>query len=244
MILQFLGTGDAFGSGGLDQTCFLLSSDDYFLLIDCGCSGLTSLKRMGIDPLRIDAIVVSHLHGDHFGGIPFFIRDQTFAGRKKTLLVVGPPDTEDRIELLSFFLFPCSKSFVPSFDIIFKNYTGEDILINEHGICIKAFGVDHEYETNPHAVRISINNKVICYSGDTTWNNALIEAAHEADIFICEAYTLNKAMRNHMVYSDINSNAKKLSCKKIFLTHCTEEVLNAADTLELEIARQGMTVNL
>ena len=71
--VQFLGSGDAFGSGGRFQTCVLLSSADGQLLLDCGASSLIAMKRLGIDPSTIEAVVLTHLHGDHFAGIPFLI---------------------------------------------------------------------------------------------------------------------------------------------------------------------------
>ena len=71
MRLHVIGCGDAFGSGGRAQACFLLESGSYRLLLDCGPSGPTELKRRGIAPASLDAVLISHFHGDHFGGLPF-----------------------------------------------------------------------------------------------------------------------------------------------------------------------------
>ena len=76
--IQFIGSGDAFGSGGRFQTCIRLTHQTGSLLIDCGASSLVALKRAGVPPASIDAILLSHLHGDHFGGVPFFILDAQF----------------------------------------------------------------------------------------------------------------------------------------------------------------------
>ena len=76
MNVRFLGSGDAFGSGGRFQTCIQVSSegsDAAHLLVDCGASSLVAMKRYGVETSDIDAIVLSHLHGDHFGVLPFFI---------------------------------------------------------------------------------------------------------------------------------------------------------------------------
>ena len=70
MHLDFLGTGDAFGSGGRFNTCFLVERSEASLLIDCGASSLIAMRRFGVDPNSIAAILISHLHGDHFGGLP------------------------------------------------------------------------------------------------------------------------------------------------------------------------------
>jgi len=65
MKLTIAGSGDAFGSGGRLNTCFLLETAKATLLVDCGASAMPALKKQGIDPNRIEAIVLSHLHGDH-----------------------------------------------------------------------------------------------------------------------------------------------------------------------------------
>ncbi|HEY5726861.1 MAG TPA: MBL fold metallo-hydrolase, partial [Methylomirabilota bacterium] len=49
------------------QTCMLLESDGRRWLLDCGATSLVALRRAGVDPATIDAILISHLHGDHFG---------------------------------------------------------------------------------------------------------------------------------------------------------------------------------
>jgi ribonuclease BN (tRNA processing enzyme) len=62
--------------------------------VDFGASALVGLKRAGLDPNRIDLIVLSHLHGDHFGGLPFLLLDSQFALRRtKPLTIIGPLGT-------------------------------------------------------------------------------------------------------------------------------------------------------
>jgi ribonuclease BN (tRNA processing enzyme) len=78
------GSGDAFGSGARYQTCIALTGDGQghpTLLVDCGATALTALCEQQIDPNRIRTVVVSHVHGDHFGGLPFLILDGQFRRR-------------------------------------------------------------------------------------------------------------------------------------------------------------------
>lgn len=70
MQLQFLGCGDAFGSGGRFSTCFMVTGATTRFPIDCGASSLIAMKRFGVDPNSIEAVPITHLHGDHFGGLP------------------------------------------------------------------------------------------------------------------------------------------------------------------------------
>jgi len=71
MRLTVVGCGDAFGSGGRGNACFLVESGTVTLALDFGATALVGLRRLGLDPNRLDAVVLSHLHGDHFGGLPF-----------------------------------------------------------------------------------------------------------------------------------------------------------------------------
>ena len=106
MKVRFLGTGDAFGSGGRFQTCIHLESGASQILLDCGASSLIAMRRFGVDPQAIDAVILSHLHGDHFAGVPFLILDGQFKRRARPLLVVGPPGVEARVTTTMEALFP------------------------------------------------------------------------------------------------------------------------------------------
>jgi len=106
--VQFVGTGDAFGTGGRLQACISVRWPAGHVLLDCGATSLVGLKRLGVDPGSVDAVLVSHLHGDHFGGLPFLILDQQFACRERPLLVAGPAGLGDRLHAAMEVLFPGS----------------------------------------------------------------------------------------------------------------------------------------
>ena len=111
MRLRVIGSGDAFGSGGRFNTCFMLETAKGVLLVDFGASSLVALKAHGIDPLLIDGIVISHLHGDHFGALPFLLLDGQFlARRERPLTIAGPPGSRARINQLLEVFFPRSTS--------------------------------------------------------------------------------------------------------------------------------------
>ena len=107
--LTFLGSGDAFGSGGRLQTCMLVESDGHRWLLDCGATSLVALRRAGIDPATIDAILISHLHGDHFGGVPFVLLDGQFRRGVRPLVVAGPAGVEARVAAAMEALFPAPR---------------------------------------------------------------------------------------------------------------------------------------
>ena len=104
--VRFVGSGDAFAGGGRFQTCLHVSGGAAPLLIDCGATTLVALRRERIDPASIGWVLLSHLHGDHFGGLPWLILDGQFAGRTRPLVIAGPPGTERRLAQAFDALYP------------------------------------------------------------------------------------------------------------------------------------------
>ena len=70
--VRCLGTGDAFNAFARCHASYLLMASSAMLLLDCGPAALLAMRRDGLPIDALDAIVLSHLHGDHFAGIPFF----------------------------------------------------------------------------------------------------------------------------------------------------------------------------
>src|SRR4029079_16740894 len=99
MRLQFLGSGDAFGSGGRFNTCFHLTrAQAGNVLIDCGASSMVAIRKWDVDPNAVSTVLVSHLHGDHFAGLPFFLLDAQLVSRRTApLTLAGPPGFEARL---------------------------------------------------------------------------------------------------------------------------------------------------
>src|SRR4029078_11476088 len=97
MRLTIIGGGDAFGAGGNLHTSFHVRSSASTFLIDCGASTLIGMRRLGVDSQDIDAVVVAHLHGDHFGGLPWLLLDAQFASKRtRPMIVTGPKRIEAR----------------------------------------------------------------------------------------------------------------------------------------------------
>ena len=80
MRLTVIGCGDAFGAGGSLQTSFHVRAAGSTFLIDCGATTLIGMRRLGLQPNDIDTVFVTHLHGDHFGGLPWLLVDPAARG--------------------------------------------------------------------------------------------------------------------------------------------------------------------
>ena len=118
MKLQFIGSGDAFGSGGKFNTCFHVTGETINFLLDCGASSLIGLKKHNVDLNSIQTIFFSHFHADHFGGIPFFILDaQFFSNRKEPLTIVGPKGLNECYKRVLETSFPGSSKTKTRFDL-------------------------------------------------------------------------------------------------------------------------------
>src|SRR5262249_47831848 len=96
--VTFLGSGDAFSAGGSFQAAYLVQRSGTAFLLDFGSATLTSLKRHRMDADLIDWIALSHLHGDHFAGLPYLFLEYTYQQpRSRPLRILGPPGTKERV---------------------------------------------------------------------------------------------------------------------------------------------------
>jgi ribonuclease BN (tRNA processing enzyme) len=241
--LQFLGSGDAFGSGGRFQSCFLLHGMDGHVLIDCGASSLIAMKRTGIDPSEVGWVLVSHLHVDHCGGVPFLMLDGQFNRRTRPLVVAGPPGLKDRMDAAMEVCFPGSTQVTHRFstDLI---ELPERRSSQIGPALVTPFVVDHASGAPSYALRVEYGGKVIAYSGDTAWTEALVEAARGADLFICEAYFFDKNIRYHLDYHTLRKHRQRLDCRRVILTHMSQDMLNHLGEIEFECAEDGKIVVL
>lgn len=238
--ITFLGTGDAFGSGGRLQCSIHIDTGCSRFLMDCGATALLALKRHKLSMHDIETILVSHLHGDHTCGIPFILRETQIASlRSGTLTIAGPPGIEAHVRTLMKTLFPGSWSQGLTFDLVFTELTP----LRTHtmgGLTVTPYPAVHSPLTNPLSLRVEAEGAVIAYSGDTEWNDHLITAARDADLFICECFAYDGPRKNHMDYQTLLANRHLLSARTTVLTHMDDSLLGRASGLAFPCAHDGM----
>ena len=242
--LQFLGSGDALGSGGRFQTCLhLYGVGDGGVLIDVGASSLVAMKRAGVDPASIGWVFLTHLHGDHFAGLPFLILDGQFSRRTRPLTIAGPPGVEARVKTAMEVLFPGLAATTQRFAVEFVE------LLDRRPATIgpatvTPFAVIHPSGAPSYALQVEYGGKVITYSGDTEWTDALVEASAVADLFVCEAYFYDKKVRYHLDWTTLAANRRRLSCRRLILTHMSQDMLDHRATVDAEIADDLLTLTI
>jgi ribonuclease BN (tRNA processing enzyme) len=241
---RFLGCGDAFGSGGRFQTCIHLHADGGHVLLDCGTSALIAMKRCAVEPSLIDTVLITHLHGDHFGGLPFFLLDAQFVARRtRPLIVAGPPGLAERTRAALEVFFPGSSTTEWRFALEFVELP-ERRPTTLGSWVVTPFSVVHASGAPAYALRVVCGGKVIAYSGDTEWTDALLEAADGADLFVCEAYTFDRKLKYHLDYQTLMAHRQDLGCRRLVVTHLSDDMLDRLTELDIEAAADGKVITL
>jgi ribonuclease BN (tRNA processing enzyme) len=243
MKIRFVGCGDAFASGARLNTCIHIADRSGALLVDCGATALYGLKRLDIDTNDIDAILLTHFHADHCGGIPFFILHAQFnAKRRKPLLIAGPPGLSGWFARAMALAFPGERTLPFELSLHEVEVGRAQTILNRR---VTAFPVRHDERAGPClAYRIESGGKTFCYSGDTEWTDTLVEAAQDADLFVCECYTFDAPRKSHMALSVLRQHLPRVNAKRVLLTHLGEDMLARLPGLDFEAAADGMSVEI
>jgi ribonuclease BN (tRNA processing enzyme) len=225
MRLTVIGCGDAFGSGGRCNTCFMVEAGGRTVLLDCGASAPVALKARNVDLNAIDGVILSHLHGDHFGALPFLLLDWQFHQRReRPLTILGPPGTRARLDAACEVLFPRSSRNAWRYPLeVGEIAPGSPC--EALGFAIRTAEVAHQSGAPSTAVRLAGEGRVLCYSGDTEWTDALIDMADGADLFILECYDYARDLAGHMSFATLRHKRASLRAKRIMLTHMNPTML-------------------
>ena len=240
--LTVIGSGDAFGSGGRLNTCYHVKYFGGQFLIDCGATTLSGLKQHGFRIADIDAILITHFHGDHYGGLPFFLLDYSRQQDAKPLTIISPPGCRARVQGLLDLLYPGSLQ-LDSLLIDFIEYQPLEVISTKE-LIVQTYPMIHVEAALPNAFRINVGNKIISFSGDTEWTPNLIELAKDADLFICQCNFYEKEGKGHLNYQTLVANLQQLAHKRIWLTHFDEEMLANLEHINMDYAYDGKHILL
>jgi ribonuclease BN (tRNA processing enzyme) len=245
MYLQFVGCGDAFGTGGRFNTCFHLVGKNVNALIDCGSSSVVGMNKLAIDRNAVSTIFITHFHADHVGGLPFFILEANYVlKRKGALTIAGPPGLKARYAEIMDSAYPGTAKLQLSFPLALHEVEiGKRNEIG--GVRVTPFRVVHDERAGPClGYRCELEGKTVAYSGDTQWTDSVIDIGRKADLFICEAYTRDKPITSHMALSSLEKHLDQIKPKRLILTHMSNDMLARRAEVPFESAEDGMMVEL
>jgi ribonuclease BN (tRNA processing enzyme) len=242
--VHFLGAGDAFSAGGRHQAGYLVQAAATNFLLDCGATTLTAMKRDDVDAALVDTVLLSHLHGDHFAGLPFLFLEYTYEKpRRRPLRIVGPAGTKERVAAV----FRASyKELAPKplpFPLEFTELT-PGVPVGVDGLQVEPFRVPHQEREISLALRVRVDDKIILYSGDTGWTERLVEWSQGTDLFICECCFYETRVDFHLDYPRLADNRHRFGARRMILTHLGREVLRRRDEIEMDLACDGLVVEL
>jgi len=247
MKLTIVGSGDAFSTGGRANTCLLLQSAKAKIVIDFGAGSMLRWKELGLSLNDVDVIVISHLHGDHFGGLPFVLLESQFVtGRTRPLRMIGPPGFRQRLQNLLETFFPSSLTFKWNFDWPVEEITArQPVAIAD--LTIETFEVPHASGSLSTGVRASDGDKVFAFSGDSAWTENLVSLSANADLFLLECYSGGPPVPGHMDWPTLQTHLREFTARAIVLTHLGETSLPKIPEMEaagLMIAADGKSFDL
>ena len=236
VLVQFLGSGDAFQSGGRMNAAILIKmANGDTGLLDCGPGVLGTFKRMKLDYDSLKFIILSHFHFDHTGGLPQLIIDMEFVSKPEQFpVIVGPPGTREYVDTL--------------YQVAYGRHVPNPVVelpmekeVEIQGYRIWAIPVQHQPESI--GIKIRCNNTIIAYTGDTGWCESLPILAEDTDLLIMECSNYDLQQEFHIDYLSFKQFQDQLKTKHIVLTHLGPEVLARAEHIDTDLAFDGMTID-
>lgn len=222
MKLTVIGSQGAYPAAGRPTSGYLIQSDGFSMMLDFG-SGILMKLHEYLEINNLDAVCLSHYHPDHvadIGVLQHAVKVQTDLGNKtKKLPIYGLP----------------GKTFFDS--LTYHSYTEGRVIDPDVSLAIGPFNC--AFMINPHpdggcSMRISDGSHSLVYTGDTGWNEKLIDFAANCDLLLCEASLFNQfkgRVSGHLTSGEAGVLARKADVGQLALCHFphfgTTEVLKS-----------------
>ena len=224
MKLTIVGCSPAWPNPGGAQSGYLVE-DSGRLLLDCGPGVLPRLREQEAWP-RVDAIVITHFHLDHWGDlVPWTFGAMFGPGRDIPAPELWLPPG-GHAELAQFEeKFGVPRMFSDAFDS--REYT-EGEPFETCGLQITPVRVPH-YQLLTFALRVSDGRATLAYSGDSAPSPSLAEVARDADLFLCEA-TLAESresgngLRGHLSAEEAVAAFEESGARRLVIIHRPDEL--------------------
>ena len=227
MKLIVTGSGDAFNAAGRGHSCYWLEGmTEHPMMVDFGATALQALKRLELDPRRLRTILITHLHGDHIGGLPFLVIDGVVrSGRQEPLQLVGPPGTRQRCEDLLALSYGVLAEQEERFPLQYCEVEPEQELAFG-AVRVRVFRADHVAPPG-QALGYRVvreNGPTVVFSGDTAMTDELLTAAVGADLLVAECSALEPPAGKHCTWAEWRRELPGLDVGRVLLAHLPEEM--------------------
>ena len=242
--ITVIGSSDAFCSGAHLNAAYLFRTARSTFLVDCGPTTLLGFKQRAIDTGCLDFVIVSHMHGDHFAGLPFLLLEYMYENRRqRPFLIVGPEGIEERVWTLFRTLYSDVHSKALPFELRFEELTPERTTVVAD-VAVLPVRVPHQIEETALALQIGVGGTRVLYSGDTPWIDRFLELARGADLFLCECTAYARSMGRHIEFENLRTLLPQLACKRLVLMHLGREMREHAASLGVECATDGLVIRV
>jgi ribonuclease BN (tRNA processing enzyme) len=219
-----------------DGACsgYLIEEDDFRVLLDCGNGVFSKLRRV-VDYVDVDAVLITHLHADHFLDLVPFSYALSYAPRQQPVPVAGWPGTDSpaRPEL----------HVPPGASAVFRHIVGcwgqPDLIDNAFAVSeyaprdelsvgpFTARFCEVPHFTTTYAVELTSNGSHLTFSADCSPNDALVQFARDTQLLLIEA-TLPRpertGIRGHLTPGEAGDHARRAGAQRVILTHFSDEL--------------------
>ncbi|MEZ4466953.1 MAG: MBL fold metallo-hydrolase [bacterium] len=249
MELTFLGTADAFNSAGRGNSCYWIDDAHGSYVVDFGPTALLQCRRLGLDPGRLDVVYLTHLHGDHIGGLALLYIDLLFVRRRtRPLTIFGPEGPPARVEALFDSAYPAVVAKGAGFEVRFVEWAVPGVH-DDGPRRIRTLRARHDTHAIASSLRIeSSAEPTVAFSGDTGWQPELVEFVAGAEAFICECSMVDAIFWGHLSLEEIRAHRAALDVGQLYLSHLGDDsrvaAVAAADELGLRVAEDGLRISL
>ncbi|SOB58448.1 Beta-lactamase domain-containing protein [Pseudodesulfovibrio profundus] len=219
MRTTFIGVGEAFDDNQLN-TSLLIETAESSLLLDCGFTAPMGFWKAAAHPLDLQAIYISHFHGDHFFGLPALLMRMKQEGRTAPLTILGQPGVEAVVRQTIELAYPGSLAKA-SFDLSFMECSAGQNIVLGH-MCLGFALSDHPRPCL--AIRVDCGDRALFYSGDggATADTAALAAG--ADLIIHESFTMDADTPGHGTVDASIDFARRAGARQLALVHIERDV--------------------
>lgn len=204
--------------------------------------------RLGLDLDELDGVFLTHLHGDHIGGIAMLLVHLQFERqRTRPFVIAGPPGTEARIGMLRESAYPSVVQSGLNYPLKYVIWAvpGETEAL---GRTVRAIRAKHDRVAIATSFVVETQERKIAFSGDTGWQPELAELVDGVDYFVCECTNLTGDYWAHLCVEEHLEHRNEFHVGRLYLSHLSESARATAhqhvDALRATIADDGLIIDL